>query len=138
MYLTNEEFIILSAYKMNLTNNELLKYFGIRIYTNDLRVDSLFLKYGVSDRFSLIEVADLKNVEVCDNDNIPFYKYDDDKQLVNVIRICKNDIKALVKIFETIQDENQVFDLVQCSNTLNEYLCLRTNNIEKYVYQRTG
>ncbi len=138
MYLTEEEFVILSAYKMNLTNNEILKYLGIRIYTNDPRVDSLLQKYGVCSRFDLVKLADLNKVEVCDIKNIPYFTSDDDKQLVNVIRICKKDVNTLANIFETVQDENKVFDLVQCSNTLNEYLCLRTDNTEEYIYQRIG
>lgn len=139
MYLTEEEFVILSAYKMNLTNNDIFKHFGIRIYTNDPRVDSLYKKYGVKDRIALIQKADLKKVEVCESvEDIPFFTYDDNKQLVKVIRICKKDVISLLKILETVQYENKSFQLVQCSNTLNEYLCVKIGDTEKFLYQRVG
>ena len=131
MFLTEEEFVILSSIKIGLSNPEIKEKFGIPLCTNDPRVDSLFQKYGANDKVELIENADLRKVEVCTKENIPYFEYDKDMQLVKKIPVCKKDVERLMKIFENVQDEEEIFSLVYCSNTLNEYLFL-----EEYVYKR--
>ena len=50
MFLTEDEFIILSAIKIGLNNTEIKEKFGIELIKNDSRLNASFQKYGVSSK----------------------------------------------------------------------------------------
>lgn len=64
MFLTEDEFIILSAIKIGLNNTEIKEKFGIELIKNDSRLNASFQKYGVSKLNELLQFGSLKKVEV--------------------------------------------------------------------------
>ena len=76
MFLTKDEFIILSAIKIGLNNTEIKEKFGIELIENDSRLNALYQKYGVSSINELLQIADLKKVEVLPKEKIPYYQYE--------------------------------------------------------------
>ncbi len=98
---------------MGLNSKKIKEKFGIQIYTNDPRIGSLCKKYGVKDKWELIDVANMKKVEVFLQDEIPYYTYekaDDNKEvytLVNKIKITKQDVQRLSEFCETAPDKSK-------------------------------
>ncbi len=119
MFLTEDEFIILSAIKIGLNNDEIKEKFGIELIENDYRLHALYQKYGVNNINNLLQVADLKKIEVLPKEKIPYYLYDG-FELVHKIKICKNDVINLVKFFENVQDDTKEYSLIyhNCFNNL--------------------
>ena len=63
MFLTEDEFIILSAIKIGLNNTEIKEKFGIELIKNDSRLNASFQKYGVSSINELLQISILKPLE---------------------------------------------------------------------------
>ena len=112
MFLTKDEFIILSAIKIGLNNTEIKEKFGIELIENDLRLDALYQKYGVSSINELLQIADLKKVEVLPKEKIPYYQYES-SELVHKIKICQNDVINLIKFFENVSDSEQEYEIMK-------------------------
>ena len=112
MFLTKDEFIILSAIKIGLNNTEIKEKFGIELIENDLRLNALYQKYGVSSINELLQIADLKKVEVLPKEKIPYYQYES-SELVHKIKICQNDVINLIKIFENVSDSEQEYEIMK-------------------------
>ena len=73
MFQTEDEFIILSAIKIGLNNTEIKEKFGIELIKNDSRLNALYQKYGVCSINELLQIADLKKVEVLPKEKIPYW-----------------------------------------------------------------
>ena len=112
MFLTEDEFIILSAIKIGLNNTEIKEKFGIELIENDSRLNALYQKYGVSSINELLQIADLKKVEVLPPKKIPYYQYEG-SELVHKIKICKNDVINLIKFFENVSDCEQEYEIMK-------------------------
>lgn len=112
MFLTKDEFIILSAIKIGLNNTEIKEKFGIELIENDLRLNALYQKYGVSSINELLQIADLKKVEVLPKEKIPYYQYES-SELVHKIKICQNDVINLIKFFENVSDCEQEYEIMK-------------------------
>ena len=112
MFLTKDEFIILSAIKIGLNNTEIKEKFGIELIENDLRLNALYQKYGVSSINELLQIADLKKVEVLPKEKIPYYQYES-SELVHKIKICQNDVINLIKFFESVSDSEQEYEIMK-------------------------
>lgn len=116
MYLTNEEFIILKGFANGLSREEINKQLSKTLKTNDCRIDALYQKYGVINRKQLLEKADLEKVEVCNKETIPYWKYDENDQLVSEIYLSKKDIEKLINLVKNEKDVNKRFKLSYCDN----------------------
>ena len=101
MFLTEDEFIILSAIKIGLNNTEIKEKFGIELIKNDSRLNALYQKYGVSGINELLQIADLQKVEVLPKEKIPYYQYEG-SELVN-----------LIKFFENVSDSEQEYEIMK-------------------------
>ncbi len=112
MFLTKDEFIILSAIKIGLNNTEIKEKFGIELIKNDSRLNALYQKYGVSGINELLQIADLQKVEVLPKEKIPYYQYEG-SELVHKIKICKNDVVNLIKFFENVSDSEQEYEIMK-------------------------
>ena len=80
MYLTEEEFLVLTSFKMGLTHSQAKEKLGITIHTNDTRVANICKKYGIENTCSIrpwiAENVDMKKVQVFKQEEIPFYQYE--------------------------------------------------------------
>lgn len=134
MFLTEDEFKILCGLKMGLNSKKIKEKFGIQIYTNDPRIGSLCKKYGVKDKWELIDAANMKKVEVFSQDEIPYYTYekaDDNKEvytLVNKIKITKQDVQRLYKFIKTTPDDCE-YELIFDEDFYNIYKFLTVKNL---------
>ena len=116
MYLTEEEFIILKSFKNGTPRAEINKQLSKTLKTNDCRVDALYQKYGAMNIIQLLEKADLEKVEVCKKETIPYWKYNEDEQLVSEIYLSKDDIEKLKNLVKNEKDANKRFKLTYCDN----------------------
>ena len=116
IFLTEDEFIILSAIKIGLNNTEIKEKFGIELIKNDSRLNASFQKYGVSSINELLQIADLKKVEVLPKEKIPYYQYEG-SELVHKIKICKNDAINLIKFFKNVSDNTKEYELIYRKNS---------------------
>ena len=66
MQMTKEQFNILKSFKESLSYKDIEEKLGIRLYTNDPRVISLYEKYNALDRIELCKKADLDNIQITD------------------------------------------------------------------------
>ena len=134
MYLTEDEFKILCGIKIGLKSKKIKEIFGIQIYTNDPRIGSLCKKYGVKDKWELIDVANMKKVEVFSQDEIPYYTYEKanaNKEvytLVNKIKITKQDVQRLSEFFETTPDDCE-YELIFDEDFYNIYKFITVKNL---------
>ena len=112
MFLTKDEFIILSAIKIGLNNTEIKEKFGIELIENDSRLNALYQKYRVSSINELLQIADLKKVEVLPKEKIPYYQYEG-SELVHKIKFYKNDVIYLIKFFENVTDCEQEYEIMK-------------------------
>lgn len=116
MYLTEEEFIILKGFKNGTPRAEINKQLLKTLKTNDCRVDALYQKYGAMNIIQLLEKADWEKVEVCQKENIPYWKYNENDQLISEIYLSKNDIERLMNLVKNEKDANKRFKLTYCDN----------------------
>ena len=135
MYLTQEEFLVLSARKMGIHKKSEIAYkFKLSEITVALCDNNLFKKYGIKAKSSveakqkLVEIADLKKVKVVDIDKIPFFEYENNT-LVKKMKITKNDVEALSRYFENIEDENKVYELILDEDFNNMYRFLEIKDL---------
>ncbi len=56
MFLTEDEFIILSAIKIGLNSIEIKEKFAVELIENDSRLNALYQKYGVSSINELLQI----------------------------------------------------------------------------------
>ena len=140
MYLTQDEFLILSALKMGFNEIETKKHFGLKLGSNDPRLAALYLKYGVKNKQELLEKSNLKKVEVTEIENMPYFQYETMKgakipDLVRKIKITKNDFLLLSKFFRTVNEPDKEFELIWYEDFFNIIECLEikdTKTNEKY------
>ena len=66
MNLIKDEFNILNAFKEGLSYKDIEEKLGIRLYTNDPRVISLYEKYNALDRIELCKKVDLSDIQIID------------------------------------------------------------------------
>lgn len=111
MFLTKDEFIILSAIKIGLNNTEIKEKFGIELIKNDSRLNALYQKYGASSMDELLQIADLKKVEVLPKEKIPYYQYEG-SELVHKIKFYKNDVVNLLNFFKNVSDNSKEYELI--------------------------
>ena len=109
MYLTEDEFRILSGIKEGLTSQKIEEKYKIRMGMNDPRIVSLAKKYGVSisnpyKKKELREKSDLSKVKVVSKEEMPYFQYVD-LELADYIDINKRDILCLVEYFKNISSE---------------------------------
>ena len=91
MYLTQNEFNVLSGKKIGLSNSEMRQNFRMSETEIKIAYGHLLAKYDVNDSLQLIKKANLKKVEVTENP--PYYEYEEiegHKRLVKKIQISKN------------------------------------------------
>lgn len=136
MYLTKEEFLVLSARKMGIhQRKEISQKFKLSETIIALCDNNLFKKYGIKAGSSieakqkLVEIADLKKVEVVEIDKMPFYEYENNT-LVKKIKITKKDCLTLFRYFENIEDENQEYELVLDEDFSNLYRTLEIKDVK--------
>jgi len=134
MYLTEDEYKILCGIKEKLNSQQIKEKYGLTIYTNDPRIGSLCKKYGVKNKWELIDVANMKKVEVFAQDEIPYYTYekiDDNKEvytLVNKIKITKRDVRRLYEFLEKAPYDNE-YELIFDEDFYNIYKFLTVKNL---------
>ena len=75
-----------------------------------------YQKYGVINRKQLLEKANLEKVEVCNKETIPYWKYDENDQLISEIYLSKKDVVTIMKYLENEQDENKLFKITYSNN----------------------
>ena len=136
MYLTKEEFLVLSARKLGIhSQGEISQKFKLSatIIANCDR--ALYQKYGIKANSTieykqkLVEVADLKKVEVVDINNMPYFEYENDV-LVKKIKITKKDVLALFDYFQNVEDEKKEYELILNEDTSNMYRILEIKDVE--------
>lgn len=125
MFLTEDEFIILSAIKIGLNNTEIKEKFDIELIENDSRLNALYQKYGANSINELVQIADLKKVEVLPKEKIPYYQYEG-SELVHKIKICKNDVIKLTNFFDNVSNNTKEYELIYHENFSD--LTLKTKN----------
>ena len=137
MFLTEEEFLVLTSFKMGLSHTQVKEKLGITIHTNDTRVANLCKKYGVKNTCSIrpwiTENVDMKKVQVFKQEEIPFYQYEHNGkfyELVNKIKITKNDVLKLAEYFEKVEDNKQEFELISFNDYFNFYDYLEIKNLK--------
>jgi len=131
MFLTEEEFIILSALKIGLNNKEIKEKFKIQIYTNDPRLAALCKKYGIygyNFKKKLVKTTDLKQITVLPINKIPFYQYEG-IELVNKIKIRKKDITKLNEFFKNVSDDSQEYELIYNEDYFNLFKFLEIKDL---------
>ena len=111
MFLTEDEFI-----KIGLNNTEIKEKFGIELIKNDSRLNALYQKYGASSMDELLQITDLKKVEILPKGKIPYYQYEG-SELVHKIKICKNDAINLIKFFKNVSDNTKEYELIYRKNS---------------------
>lgn len=116
MFLTKDEFIILSAIKIGLNNTDIKEKFGIELIKNDSRLNALYQKYGASSMDELLQIADLKKVEVLPKEKIPYYQYEG-SELVHKIKFYKNDVVNLLNFFKNVSDNSKEYELIYRKNS---------------------
>ena len=136
MYLTNEEFLVLSARKTGIhCKRDIAEKFKLSETTVALCDNNLFKKYGiranstVEAKQKLVEIADLKKVEVVDSDKIPYFEYENDV-LVKKIKITKIDVLALLDYFQYVEDEKKEYELILNEDASNMYRILEIKDVE--------
>lgn len=130
MYLTQDEFVTLSGIKLGLSNHQISKKFNISVSATMKTKGNLCKKYGVKNHWGeLAEIADLKKVEVREENDIPFFQYED-SFLVQKIKICKKDVMALAKLFKQEKDERQEYELILNKDFNNMFNLLYVKNPE--------
>ena len=140
VYLTQDEFIVLSALKMCLNNAEIFKNFKLQLGFNDPRLGALCLKYGAKNKQELLEKSNLKKVEVTEIENMPYFQYETMKgakvpDLVRKIKITKNDFLLLSDFFKSVNEPDKEFELIWYEDFFNIIECLEikdTKTNEKY------
>jgi len=146
MYLTQEEFIVLSARKMGIyATSEICQKFNISETAIKFADNALCKKYGISVKSAvnakqkLVEIADIKQVKVVDRDKIPYYEYElisghkNIYTLVKKLKITKKDVLALNNYFKSVEDENKQYELILDEDFFGMYRFLQvkepdTNN----------
>ena len=130
MYLTREEFLVLSARKMGIhCKRDIAEKFKLSETTVAICDNNLFKKYGIKAKSTveakqkLVEVADLKKVEVVETDKMPFFEYENNA-LVKKMKITKKNVEALSKYFENVKDESQEYELILDEDFNNMYRIL--------------
>ncbi len=129
MYLTKEEFMALSGIKLGLSYRQIARKFKTSETAVKIACHNLFKKYGVLDRLQLFEVADLKKVEVKEENNIPFFQYEE-HFLVQKIKISKRDVINLAKLFEKENDNEKEYELILNEDFGNMFNLLYLKNLE--------
>ena len=138
MYLTKEEFLVLSARKLGIhSREEISQKFKLSETTIALCDKALYQKYGIKANSTveykqkLVEVADLKKVEVVDADKMPYFEYENNV-LVKKIKITKKDVLALLDYFQCVEDEKKEYELILDEDTSNMYRTLEVKDLETY------
>ncbi len=136
MFLTEEEFITLSAIVMEMSKKEIKEKFGITFYMNDTRISNLCKKYGIKNkgniRGQIVEKADMKKVQVFKQAEIPYYQYEQNgkfHELVHKVKITKEDVLKLSKYFENVTDNKQEFELISYDDYFNFYKGIDIKNL---------
>lgn len=130
MYLTQDEFVTLSGIKLGLSSRQISKKFKISVTAAMKARGNLCKKYGVKNHWSeLNEIADLKKVEVREENNIPFFQYEN-SFLVQKIKICKGDVITLLKLFEQENDNKKEYELILNEDFNNMFNLLHVKNLE--------
>ena len=137
MYLTEEEFLVLTSFKMGLTHSQAKEKLGITIHTNDTRVANICKKYGIENTCSIRPWIDknvaMKKVVVFKQETIPFYQYEHNGkfyELVNKIKITKEDVLKLAEYFEKVEDNKQEFELISFNDYFNFYDYLEIKDLK--------
>ena len=137
MYLTEEEFLVLTSFKMGLTHSQAKEKLGITIHTNDTRVANICKKYGIENTCSIRPWIDknvaMKKVVVFKQETIPFYQYEHNGkfyELVNKIKITKEDVLKLAEYFEKVEDNKQEFELISFNDYFKFYSSLEIKNLK--------
>ena len=138
MYLTKEEFLVLSARKLGIhSREEISQKFKLSQTSIALCDNALYQKYGIKANSTveykqkLVEVADLKKVEVVDADKMPYFEYENNV-LVKKIKITKKDVLALLDYFQCVEDEKKEYELILDEDTSNMYRTLEVKDLETY------
>lgn len=130
MYLTQDEFVTLSGIKLGLSSQQISKKFVISVNRVLIARHNLCKKYGVKSHWTeLAEIADLKKVEVREENDIPFFQYMD-LCLVQKIKINKADVNNLVKFFEQENDDEKEYELILNKDFNNAFNSLYIKNLE--------
>ncbi len=108
MYLTDDEYKVLSGIIEGLPNHKIEEKYGIKMGTNDPRIVALMRKYGVnlySDNYrkEIRDKADLSKTEVTEKEEMPYFEYIG-SELADYIDINKRDVEQLVKYFSDKPD----------------------------------
>ena len=135
MYLTKEEFIVLSARKMGMhSRSEISKKFKLPETVIAKCDKALYQKYGIKANSTiefkqkLVETADLKKVEVVEPDKMPYFEYENN-MLVKKMKITTKDVLALSKYFKDVENENKEYELILDEDVSNMYRLLGIKNI---------
>ncbi len=120
MYLTENEFKVLSGIIIGLNDKEMQKKFHLSLSDIKLNKNNLCKKYGAKESYrELKTIADLKKVEVAEPNAIPFFEYEG-SVLVKKIKITKIDVIKLVVFFNRVPNRKE-YELILDEDFGNMY-----------------
>ena len=129
MFLTQNEFAILSGIIIGLTDREMQEKFHLSEKIIKQNKYALCQKYGVKEHYiELKQLANLKKVEVVEIENMPFYEYEN-SILVKKIKINKTEAKKLYDFFKN-KPENKDYELISDNDFSNLYRSIEIKDIE--------
>lgn len=129
MFLTQEEFNVLSGKIFGLSNFEISQKLKISETSVKITFGILLEKYGATDSLDLVQKANLNQIQI--SENPPYYNYEKiegHKRLVKKIQISKQEFMSLAKFFENVEDEE--FELIFDKDPNNFYKALYVKNLK--------
>ena len=127
MYLTQDEFNVLSGKKKGLSNFKISQKFKMSETAVKVAFGNLLAKYDANDSSDLNEKADIKKTKVTETP--PYYEYEEIegyKRLVKKITLKEQDTTNLKKFLE--KAEKQEFELIFDKDPNNFYRALYIKN----------
>ena len=129
MFLTQNEFTVLSGIIIGLTDREMQEKFHLSKTVIKQNKNALCKKYGVKEHYlELRHLADLKKVEVFETENIPYFQYEN-SILVQKIKINKKEVQKLYEFFRN-KPENKDYELILDDDFSNLYRNIEIKDIE--------
>ncbi len=129
MFLTQNEFAVLSGIIIGLTDKEMQEKFHLSKTVIKQNKNALCKKYGGKEHYlELRHLADLKKVEVFETENIPYFQYEN-SILVQKIKINKKEVQKLYEFFRN-KPENKDYELISNDDFSNLYRNIEIKDIE--------
>lgn len=129
MYLTKNEFSVLCGIKFIGSNKLISEKFRLKESIIQKNKNNLCLKYGIKDNYrELLKLADFTKLEVFEENEIPYYEYED-SVLVKKIKIKKSDAVKLAEFFKDVP-ENKDYELIYDEDYRGFYRTIYIKDLE--------